>query len=127
MASRARLRAADVEALARCPRVRTAHYFDVDDNGLDASAVHALVRGGGDWCPPILWMAYNAIDDGGAKALANWKAASNLRALHVKYNSITDAGVGALLGSPHLANLDALGVDTATPEMAARFKRPVRY
>jgi uncharacterized protein (TIGR02996 family) len=127
----ARFEAADVGALMRCPRVRTCWYFDVDDNNLGTPAVRALVRGGKDWCPPILWIAYNSIDDKGAEALANWRAASNLSALHIKYNSVTDAGVSALLDSPHLAKLDALGADATAPEtaarLAARFKHPAGY
>ena len=118
-----RFRTADVRALVRSPRLRTLWYLDFDDNNLGTPAVRELVRAFKDWCPPLLWLIRNRIDDRGAGVLANWKGkgATGLRALHVKYNDrITDAGVSTLLDSPHLAHLDALGVSSASDETEAR-------
>ncbi len=129
----------DVRALARCPRLRTLWYLDLDENNLGSAAVRELVRGFKDWCPPIVWLTFNRIDDRGAELLANWKAASALRVLHLKYNpAITDAGVRKLLDSPNLANLDGLGVSKAseqgsganeetTARMKARFRHDIHY
>ncbi|AMV23085.1 Leucine Rich repeats (2 copies) [Gemmata sp. SH-PL17] len=126
-----RLRTADVRALARSPRVRTLWYLDIDDNNLSTTSVRALVRGLGTWCPPVLWLAYNRIDDSGAKVLAKWKAASALSALHLKYNPpMTEAGVRTLLDSPNLANLSALCVSAsgeAEARLRERFKHPDGY
>src|SRR5262249_40939559 len=49
----ARLRTADVRALARCPRLRTLWYLDIDQNNIGTPAVRELVRGFKDWCPSI--------------------------------------------------------------------------
>jgi hypothetical protein len=127
-----RLRAADVRALVRCPRVRTVWYLDFDQNGLGISGVRELVRGCGAWCPPLLWLIHNRLDDRAARLLANWKAAAGLVALHVKYNpGVTAAGVRALLGSPHLAGLGALGAslgdERAEPALRARFPHEDGY
>jgi uncharacterized protein (TIGR02996 family) len=119
---------ADVRALARCPRLRTLWYLDLDANDIGTPAVRELVRGFKNWCPPILWLTYNRIDDRGAELLANWKAATHLSALHLKYNrAMTSAGVRALLDSPHLANLDALGVETANKKLNARIRARFRH
>ena len=123
----ARLRTADVRALARCPRLRTLWYLDLDANNLTTAAVRELARGFKDVCPPILWLTRNRIDDRGAEVLAKWKAAAALRVLHLRYNySMTDAGARALLDSPHLSNLTGLGVSAASEEtdarLSARFK-----
>jgi uncharacterized protein (TIGR02996 family) len=116
----------DIRALARCPRLRTLWYLDLDDNNLSTAAVRELIRGLKDWCPPILWLTHNRIDDRGAEALAKWKAAAGLRVLHLKYNHMTDAGARALLDSPHLADLDGLGLtgidDATNARMKARFR-----
>ena len=118
-----RFSTADVRKLARCPRLSTLWYLDLDDNGLRTPAVRELVRGFGTWCPPILWMTYNRIDDRGAALLAKWKAAANLRVLHLKYNDgMTDAGVRLLLDSKYLAGLDGLGVSTDDEALTARLK-----
>lgn len=119
----ARLRTADVRALARCPRLRTLWYLDLDANNLSTTAVRELVRGFKDVCPPILWMTYNRINDRGAELLANWKAAAALRVLHLRHNDgMTDAGAYALLDSPHLANLTSLGVSATSDETDARLR-----
>ncbi len=127
-----RFRAADVRALVQSPRLRTLWYLDFDDNNLGVSGVRALIRGFGNWCPPILWLIRNRIDDRCVQLLANWKTASGLSALHVKYNPlVTDAGIRALLDSPNLTNLDALGVPEPSAEtetrLRARFKYPDGY
>jgi uncharacterized protein (TIGR02996 family) len=123
-----RFSTADVRSLARCPRLRTLWYLDLDANGLRTPAVRALIKGCGKWCPPILWMTHNHIDDRGAALLANWKAASALRVLHLKFNDrMTDAGALALLDSPNLADLDGLGVSTSSDELEARLKARFRY
>ena len=126
-----RLRVADARALARSPRLRTLWYLDIDSNNLGMTAVRELVRGFGTWCPPILWLTYNRIDDRGAEALAKWKGASALSALHLKHNpQITDSGVRAMLDSPNLANLDVLCVSTSgeiEERLRARFKHPDGY
>ncbi len=117
-----RFRTADVRALARCPRLRTLWYLDLDANNLPATAVRELIRGFGKWCPPILWLTYNRLGDRGAELLADWKAAAALRVLHVRYNrGMTDVGARALLDSPHLANLNSLGV-SATGETELRLR-----
>ena len=122
-----RFTTADVRALARCPRLRTLWYLDLDGNDLRTAAVRELVRGFGKWCPPILWMTHNRIDDRGAELLANWKAARALRVLHLKFNAgMTDAGARALLDSPNLTGLDGLGVDTASDDLTARLKARFR-
>jgi uncharacterized protein (TIGR02996 family) len=123
-------RTADVRALARSPRLRTLWYLDLDSNGLGTPAVRELVRGFRDFCPPILWMTYNRLDDRAAELLANWPAAKALRVLHLKHNSaLTAAGSRALLESEHLTNLDSLGVpvpdgDDVARLYAARFRKP---
>jgi uncharacterized protein (TIGR02996 family) len=121
-----RFRTSDVRALARCPRLRTLWYLDLDDNDLTTSAVRELVRGFKNFCPPIVWLTYNRIDDRGAELLAKWKAARALDVLHLRYNPTTDAGVRALLDSPHLTNLNGLGISNASAEtetrLRARFK-----
>lgn len=121
-----RLSTADVRALAGCPRLRTLWYLDLDANGIGTAAVRALVRGWKDFCPPIVWLTHNAIDDRGVELFAKWKAASALRVLHLRYNATTDAAARALLDSPHLSNLDDLGVsnadDETTERLRARFK-----
>lgn len=122
-----RFRTADVRALARCPRMRTLWYLDLDSNGLGTPAVRELVRGCKDWCPPILWLTHNRIDDRGADLLAKWRAAQGMSVLHLRYNQITDAGVKALLASNYLANLDALGVDAADPDLLARLRHRFRH
>jgi uncharacterized protein (TIGR02996 family) len=122
-----RLRTADVRALARCPRLRTLWYLDLDDTEIGTPAVRELVRGFGKWCPPILWMTHNRIDDRGAELLAKWKAASALRILHLKYNPLTGSGVRALLNSPNLANLDGLGVPEVDLATTARLRARFRY
>jgi uncharacterized protein (TIGR02996 family) len=118
---------ADVRKLARCPRLRTLWYLDLDQTGIGTPAVRELIRGFGKWCPPIIWLTYNGIDDLGAELLARWKAARALRVLHLRYNApMTDAAARALLDSPHLTNLDGLGVSGASPDttdrLRARFK-----
>jgi uncharacterized protein (TIGR02996 family) len=123
---------ADVRKLARCPRLSTLWYLDLDNNGLRTSAVRELVRGFGNWCPPVVWLTHNRIDDAGAALLANWKAAARLRVLHLKFNDgMTDAGARALLDSPHLADLDRLGVSATDPDLkarlAARFRHEAAY
>jgi uncharacterized protein (TIGR02996 family) len=129
-----RFRTSDVRALARCPRLRTLWYLDLDDNDIGTPAVRELVRGFGKWCPPIVWLTRNRIDDRGAKLLAGWKAASALRVLHLKHNGITDTGIRALLDSPNLANLDDLGVpsvpaisEETEARLKARFKFHIDY
>jgi hypothetical protein len=123
-------RTADVRALARSPRLRTLWYLDLDSNGIGTPAVRELVRGFRDFCPPILWMTYNRLDDRAAELLANWPAAKNLRVLHLKHNAgLTAAGSRALLESEHLTNLDSLGVplpegDDVARLYAARFRKP---
>jgi uncharacterized protein (TIGR02996 family) len=118
----------DVRALARCPRLSTLWYLDLDSNGLGTAAVRGLIRGFGTRCPPILWMTHNRIDDAGAAAIANWKAAAALRVLHLRFNEgMTDTGVRSLLESPNLANLDGLGVSTTDPDLAARLKARFRH
>jgi hypothetical protein len=118
----------DVRALSRCPRLRTLWYLDLDDNNLGTAAVRELVRGLKGWCPPILWLTHNRIDDRGAQLLANWKAASGLRVLHLKYNAgMTDAGIRALLDSSNLTQLDGLGVSGASEETEARMKARFRF
>lgn len=125
-----RFRTADVRALARCPRLRTLWYLDLDNNRIGTPAVRELVRGFGDFCPPILWLTYNRLDDRAAELLANWPAARNLRVLHLKYNpGLTAAGTRALLESEHLKNLDSLGVplpegDDVVRAHGARFRKP---
>lgn len=126
------LRAADVRALARCPRMRTLWYLDLDDNHLWTAALRELVRGFGKWCPPILWLTHNHIDHRGAEVLANWKAAKQLRVLHLKYNyQMNPDAVRALLDSPNLVNLDSFAVSTGDEELqqriAARFPREPMY
>jgi hypothetical protein len=119
---------ADVRKLARCPRLSTLWYLDLDRNGLTTAAVRELVRGFGDWCPPIVWMTHNRIDDGGAALLSRWKAAAALSVLHLSFNEgITDAGVRTLLDSPHLANLDGFGVTTSDEELNSRMKARFRF
>lgn len=114
-------RTADVRALARSPRLRTLWYLDLDSNNLGTPAVRELVRGFRDFCPPILWMTYNRLDDRAAELLANWPAARALRVLHLKHNSgLTAAGSRALLESEHLKNLDSLGVPLPEGDDAAR-------
>jgi uncharacterized protein (TIGR02996 family) len=123
-----RFLAADVRALARCPRLSTLWYLDLDSNGLGTGAVRSLVRGFGSWCPAVLWMTHNRIDDAGAAVLANWKAASALRVLHLKFNEgMTDLGVCALLDSPNLRGLDGLGVTTTNEKLDAQMKARFRY
>lgn len=127
-----RLSTADVRALARCPRLRTLWYLDLDDNALTTAAVRALVKTFRKWCPPILWLTHNRIDDRGADLLANWEAARALRVLHTRFNDgMTDAGARVLLDSPHLADIDGLGVDATGDELKerlkARFRRAVSY
>lgn len=122
-----RFRTADIRALARCPRLRTLWYLDLDDNNLNTAAVRELVRGFGKWCPPIMWLTYNRIDDRGAELLAKWKAASALRVLHLKYNPITEAGIRTLLASPHLAQLDGLGVSTLDDELNTLLRARFRH
>jgi uncharacterized protein (TIGR02996 family) len=123
-----RFRTSDVRALARCPRLRTLWYLDLDDNNLSPGVVRELVRGFKDFCPPIIWLTNNRIDDRGAALLAKWKAAQALDVLHLRYNnSITDAGIRAMLASPHLANLEGLGVDTTDPELLARLRHRFRH
>jgi uncharacterized protein (TIGR02996 family) len=122
-----RFRTADVKALARCPRLRTLWYLDLDDNNLGTPAVRELVRGCKDWCPPILWLTRNRIDDRGAELLAKWKTSQGMSVLHLRYNQITDAGVKAILASNYLANLDGLGVDTADPDLLARLRHRFRH
>jgi uncharacterized protein (TIGR02996 family) len=118
----------DVRALARCPRLSTLWYLDLDSNGLGTAAVRTLVRGFGKWCPPVLWMTHNRIDDAGAAVLAKWTAASALRVLHLRFNEgMTDKGVRALLESPNLAGLDGLGVSTTDPDLVARLKARFRH
>jgi uncharacterized protein (TIGR02996 family) len=117
----------DVRALARSPRLRTLWYLDLDQNNLTTAAVRELVRGFKDWCPPIVWLTHNRIDDRGAEVLAKWKAASNLRVLHLKYNRMTDAGAEALLASPHLANLDGLGLSGIGDGVDARMRTRFRH
>ncbi|MCS6866190.1 MAG: TIGR02996 domain-containing protein [Gemmataceae bacterium] len=121
-----RFNAQDVGALARCPRLHTLWYLDLDANGLGSRAVRELIRGFQDFCPPILWLTYNRINDQGAHWLARWPAAQRLSVLHLKYNRMTDAGAVALLDSPYLQNLDGLGLSgTSEPtkaRMAARFR-----
>ncbi|MBY0456436.1 MAG: hypothetical protein K2V38_03805, partial [Gemmataceae bacterium] len=120
----ARMRTADVRALSRCPRLRTLWYLDIDQNNLRTAAVREMVRGFKRWAPPILWLAYNQLDDRAAELLAGWKGAANLSALHIKHNHrMTGAGTRALLDSPHLANLTALGVSTVDPDDVERFKK----
>lgn len=114
-------RTADVRALARSPRLRTLWYLDLDSNNLGTPAVRELVRGFRDFCPPILWMTYNRLDDRAAELLANWPAARALRVLHLKHNSgLTAAGSRALLESEHLKNLDSLGVPLPEGDDVAR-------
>ncbi|HEY1187614.1 MAG TPA: TIGR02996 domain-containing protein [Gemmata sp.] len=127
-----RLRAADIRALTRSPRLRTLWYLDFDDNGVGVQGVRELVRGCGTWCPPILWLIRNRIDDRAAGVLANWKGATGLTALHVKYNSqLTDVGLRTLLASPHFVNLGALGASPGDAAMEAalraRFKHEDGY
>jgi hypothetical protein len=122
-----RFRTADVRALARCPRLRTLWYLDLDDNNLGTPAVRELVRACKDWCPPILWLTHNRIDDRGAELLAKWKAAQGMSVLHLRYNPITEAGVKALLASNYLANLDGLGVDASDPDLLARLRHRFRH
>jgi len=122
-----RFRTADVRALARCPRLRTLWYLDLDDNNLTTAAVRELVRGFGKWCPRIMWLTYNRIDDRGAELLAKWKAASALRVLHLKYNPITETGIRVLLTSPQLAQLDGLGVSTHDDELNALLRARFRH
>lgn len=123
-------RTADVRALARSPRMRTLWYLDLDSNALGTPAVRELVRGFRDFCPPILWMTYNRLDDRAAELLANWPAAKALRVLHLKHNSaMTAAGSRALLESEHLKNLDSLGVplpegDDVVRVYGERFRKP---
>ncbi|MBN9119791.1 MAG: TIGR02996 domain-containing protein, partial [Planctomycetes bacterium] len=112
-----RFRTSDVRALARCPRLRTLWYLDLDAHNIGTPAVRELVRGFKDFCPPVVWLTYNRIDDRGAELLAKWKAARALRVLHLRYNpDMTDAGARALLDSPHLTNLDDLGVSNVGAE-----------
>jgi Ran GTPase-activating protein (RanGAP) involved in mRNA processing and transport len=127
-----RLRTADVRALARCPRMRTLLYLDLDNNRLHTAGVRELVRGFGKWCPPILWLTYNNIDNRGAEILANWKAANMLRVLHLKHNYIMDSHAArTLLDSPNLQNLDSFAISVTDDEtqnrIAARFPREVDY
>jgi uncharacterized protein (TIGR02996 family) len=122
-----RFRTSDVRALARCPRLRTLWYLDLDDNDLGPSAVSELVRGFKDFCPPIIWMTHNRIDDRGAERLAKWKAAQALDVLHLRYNAITDAGIQTMLASPYLANLESLGVDTKDADLHARLLHRFRH
>lgn len=122
-----RFRTADVRALSRCPRLRTLWYLDLDDNNLGTPAVRELVRGFKNFCPPIIWMTRNRIDDRGAELLAKWKAAQALDVLHLRYNPITDAGIRAMLASPYLANLEALGVDTPDTDLNARLQHRFRH
>jgi uncharacterized protein (TIGR02996 family) len=123
-----RLRTADVRALARCPRLRTLWYLDLDANNIGTTAVRELVRGFKDFCPPILWLTYNRIDDRGAELLANWPAAAGLSALHLKYNSaMTDTGVRAILDSSVLTNLDSLGVSTENTHLNSRLRARFRH
>jgi hypothetical protein len=123
-----RLVTADVRALARCPRLRTLWYLDLDDNGFGTPAVRELIKGFGKRCPPIMWLTHNRIDDRGAALIAKWKAASALRVLHLRFNDgMTDAGIRALLDSPHLANLDGLGVDAETDDLDAVLRRRFRH
>ncbi|MDY3561703.1 TIGR02996 domain-containing protein [Gemmata sp. JC673] len=124
----ARLRTADVRALVRCPRVRTVWYLDLDDNGLGVQGVRELVRGCGRWCPPLLWLIRNRIDDRAAELLANWKGASGLVALHVKYNPrLTDTGLKQLLASPHLAGLGALGASPGGARTEAQLRKRFKH
>jgi uncharacterized protein (TIGR02996 family) len=119
---------ADVRKLVRCPRLSTLWYLDLDSNGLGTPAVRELVRGFGNWCPPIMWLTHNRIDDAGAALLANWKAAAGLRVLHLKFNQgMTDAGARALLDSPHLADLDGLGVSASDEALKARLAARFRH
>lgn len=121
-----RFNTADVRKLARCPRLRTLWYLDLDDTGIGTPAVRELVQGFGKWCPPIMWLTHNRIDDRGAVVLAKWKAATALRVLHLRYNpAMTDAGVRALLDSRHLGTLDGLGVSTADDELNAALRGPL--
>jgi uncharacterized protein (TIGR02996 family) len=125
-----RFRTADVRALARSPRLRTLWYLDLDSNGIGTPAVRELVRGFRDFCPPILWMTYNRIDDRGAQLLADWPAAAQLRVLHLKHNDgLTGSGARALLESPHLTKIDSLGVplpdgDDIARIYGERFRKP---
>jgi hypothetical protein len=123
-----RFNTADVRKLARCPRLSALWYLDLDSNGLGTAAVRELVQGFGPRCPPILWMTHNRIDDRGAALIAKWKAASNLRVLHLKYNEgMTDTGARALLDSPNLAGLDGLGVSTSDEDLTARLKARFKH
>src|SRR5262249_14314647 len=122
-----RFRTPDVRALARCPRLRTLWYLDLDDNDLGTAAVRELVRGFKDFCPPIVWMTHNRIDDRGAELLARWKAAQALDVLHLRYNPITDAGIRTMLASPYLANLESLGVNTNDADLNARLRHRYRH
>lgn len=122
-----RFRVADVRALAHCPRLHTLWYLDLDANNLGTTAVRELIRGFQDFCPPIIWMTHNRIDDRGAELLAKWKASQALDVLHLRYNSITDAGIRAILASPYLANLEGLGVDTEDFELLDRLRRRFRH
>jgi Ran GTPase-activating protein (RanGAP) involved in mRNA processing and transport len=117
------LRTADVRALARCPRLRTLWYLDLDENGLGTDAVKELVRGFGEWCPPVVWLTENKIDNTGAKMIADWKAAKALRVLQLYDNPLTDAGVRALLDSPNLTGLNGLGVSGASAATEKRIKK----
>lgn len=118
----------DVRKLARCPRLRTLWYLDLDDNGIGTPAVRELVQGFGKWCPPIMWLTHNRIDDRGAELLAKWKAAIALRVLHLRYNpAMTAVGVRALLDSRHLSNLDGLGVTAADDELNAALRARFRH
>jgi uncharacterized protein (TIGR02996 family) len=122
------LRTPDVRALARSPRFRNLWYLDLDSNGFRTAAVRELVRGFGAFCPPIIWMTHNRIDDRGAELLANWPAARALRVLHLKFNDgMTDSGVRAVLDSPHLAGLEGLGLSTSNDDLNARMKARFRH
>jgi len=123
-----RFSASDVHALARCPRLHTLWYLDLDANRLGPTAVRELVRGFGKRCPPVVWLTHNQIGDSGAAHIAKSKTAAALRVLHLKHNAgMTDAGVRALLDSPHLTNLDGLGVSTESDELDAHLRARFRH
>src|SRR5207302_1743359 len=105
----------------RCPRLRSLWYLDLDQTGIGTPAVQEVIRGFGKWCPPILWIIRNRIDDRSAALLAKWKAVSALSLLYVQHNALlTDTGIRTLLDSPLLANLDGLGATTGTEELTKR-------
>ncbi len=114
-------------ALVSSPGAGGLTYLDLGDNsGLSNATAFALAAAPHLTQLVHLGVAFTAIDDDGASALASSRSLARLESLRISHTGLTDAGLLAILRMPCLSSLEVSGARLTAAGIRALVEAPPR-